>query len=306
MIAMKILVAGASGFVGTHLCRFLLNANHNVIGLARSEPNNRIAHQNYRFIAADTTRPGPWQERLTEVDAVINLAGRSIFGRWTEAVKSDIRESRIMTTRNVVLGLPQGKAAVLISASGVGYYGSRGDEVLTEEAPAGDDFLARLSIDWEREALAARVKGARVVVTRLGVVLGRGGGAMAQMLPAFKAFVGGPIGDGRQWFPWIHLHDLTAAMLFLIEHRALSGPVNLCAPHPVPNRTLAAAIGKSLNRPAFMRAPAFMIRMALGEFADVLLASQRAVPHKLLENHFTFDYPEIEAAVHAVAHGEAA
>jgi hypothetical protein len=306
MIAMKILVTGASGFVGTHLCRFLLNANHHVIGLARSEHNNRIARLNYRFIAADTTRPGPWQELLTEVDAVINLAGRSIFGRWTEKIKSEIRESRILTTRNVVHGLPEGKATALISASGVGYYGGRGDDVLTEDAPAGDDFLARLSIDWEREALAARPKGTRVVLTRLGVVLGRGGGAMAQMLPAFKAFVGGPIGDGRQWFPWIHLHDLSAAMLFLIEHPGLSGPVNLCAPNPVPNRTLAAAIGRSLNRPAFMRAPAFMIRMALGEFADVLLGSQRAVPQKLLQHHFTFNYPDIEAAVNAVAHGEAA
>jgi len=206
----------------------------------------------------------------------------------------------------VVHGLPEGKATALISASGVGYYGSRGDEVLTEDATAGDDFLARLSVDWESEALAARPKGTRVVLMRLGVVLGRGGGAMAQMLPAFKAFVGGPIGDGRQWFPWIHLHDLSAAMLFLIEHPGLSGPVNLCAPNPVPNRTLAAAIGRSLNRPAFMRAPAFMIRLALGEFANVLLGSQRAVPQKLLQHHFTFNYPDIEAAVNAVAHGEAA
>jgi hypothetical protein len=306
MIAMKILVTGASGFVGTHLCRFLLNANHHVIGLARSEHHNRISHQNYRFLTADTTRPGPWQERLTEVDAVINLAGRSIFGRWNEGIKSEIRESRIMTTRNVVQGLPQGKATVLISASGVGYYGSRGDEVLTEDSRAGDDFLARLSVDWESEALAARPKGTRVVLMRLGVVLGRGGGAMAQMLPAFKAFVGGPIGDGRQWFPWIHLHDLAAAVLFLIQRPELNGPVNLCAPNPVPNRTLAEAIGKSLNRPAFMRTPAFMIRMALGEFADVLLGSQRVVPEKLLKQHFNFYYPEIEAAVNAIAQGEAA
>jgi hypothetical protein len=303
---MKILVTGASGFVGSHLCGFLLNANHQVTGLARSERSNRISHPNYRFIPADTTRSGPWQERLAEADAVINLAGRSIFGRWTEAIKSEIHESRILTTRNVVQGLSQGKTTALISASGVGYYGSRGDETLTEEAPAGDDFLARLSVDWESEALAARAKGTRVVLMRLGVVLGRGGGAMAQMIPAFKAFVGGPIGDGRQWFPWIHLHDLSAAVLFMIEHPELEGPVNLCAPHPVSNRTLAEAIGKSLNRPAFMRAPVFMIRMALGEFAEVLLGSQRVVPEKLLKHRFKFHYPEIEAAVNAIAQGEAA
>lgn len=193
---------------------------------------------------------------------------------------------------------------VLLSASGAGYYGSRGDEVLTEDAAAGEDFLARLAKEWEGEALAAAEKGVRVVVMRLGVVLGLGGGAMAQMIPAFKAFVGGPLGSGRQWFPWIHLHDLLAAMLFLIEHPELSGSVNLCAPHPVPNRDLAAALGQALNRPALVPAPAFMIRMSLGEFADVLLGSQRTVPKKLLEHQFSFKYPDIRSAVNAVVHGE--
>jgi uncharacterized protein (TIGR01777 family) len=140
-----------------------------------------------------------------------------------------------------------------------------------------------------------------VVLTRLGVVLGKGGGAMARMIPAFKSFVGGPIGSGRQWFPWIHLEDLSAAMLFLLEHPEISGPVNLCAPEPVTNRDLAVALGRALNRPAVMPAPAFMVRLALGEFADVLLGSQRAVPQKLLQHHFGFRYPEIRSAVNAVA-----
>jgi hypothetical protein len=141
-----------------------------------------------------------------------------------------------------------------------------------------------------------------VVLARLGVVLGKGGGAMAQMIPAFKFFVGGPIGSGRQWFSWIHLQDLSAAMLFLIEHPAISGPVNLCAPDPVTNRDLAGALGRALNRPACMPAPAFMVRMALGEFAAVLLGSQRAVPQKLLQHHFGFRHPDIQSAVHAVVH----
>ncbi|MGE5255502.1 MAG: TIGR01777 family oxidoreductase, partial [Hyphomicrobiales bacterium] len=195
------------------------------------------------------------------------------------------------------------KGVVLVSASGAGYYGSRGDEVLTEDAGAGDDFLARLAKEWEAEALAAAEKGVRVVVMRLGVVLGPGGGAMGQMIPAFKAFVGGPLGGGRQWFPWIHLHDLMAAVLFLIEHPELSGPVNVCAPQPVPNRDLAAALGQALKRPALVPAPAFMIRMSLGEFAEVLLASQRTVPKKLLDQQFSFKYPDIRSAVYAVVHG---
>lgn len=299
---MKILVTGASGFVGTHLTGFLLNRKHEVVGLARSLRNKGFSHSEYRFIAADTAQPGPWQEALADVDAVVNLAGRSIFGRWNEAVKTEIRESRILTTRHLVQGLPSGKPVVLISASGVGFYGNRGDEVLTEDAPAGDDYLAGLSKDWEGEALAATAKGARVVLARLGVVLGKGGGAMAQMIPAFKSFLGGPIGNGRQWFPWIHLEDLSAAMLFLLERPEISGPVNLCAPDPVTNRDFAGALGRALKRPAVMPAPAFMVRMALGEFADVLLGSQRAVPKKLQQHHFGFRYPDIQSAVNAVVH----
>lgn len=299
---MKILVTGATGFIGKHLCRFLLSCNHEVIGLGRSTGKPWITHAGYRFVSADTTRPGPWQKNLNEVDAVINLAGRSIFGRWNEAIKAEIRQSRILTTRHAVQGLASGNATTFISASGVGFYGSRGDDELTEDEPSGGDFLARLSVDWEREALAAAEKGARVALMRLGVVLGEGGGALAQMIPAFKSFVGGPIGDGRQWFPWIHLEDLVAAVQFLLERPDISGPVNLCAPNPVRNRDLAAALGKAMNRPAFMSVPAFVIRLVLGEFAQVLLGSQRAVPKKLRQHGFAFRYPDISAAVQAVVH----
>jgi hypothetical protein len=274
--------------------------------MGRSAVKSRIAHKGYRFIAADTTRPGRWQRNLAKIDAVINLSGRSIFGRWTEAVKNEIRESRILTTRHLVEGLTAQSGATFISASGVGFYGSRGDDILTEDEPAGDDFLARLSVDWEAEARIAAEKGARVVLARFGVVLGAGGGALDQMIPAFKRFVGGPIGGGRQWFPWIHLEDLIAAVHFALEHPDISGPVNLCAPNPVLNRDLAAALGRVLNRPAFMPAPAFMIRMVLGEFAEVLLGSQRAIPQKLQEHRFVFHYPDIEAALQAAVRAAAA
>ena len=297
---MNIMVTGASGFVGSHLCESLLHLNHQVIGVGRTKRRNRISHPNYRFIVANTTRPGAWQQALAETDAVINLTGRSIFGRWTDAVKTEIRESRVQTTRHVVDALPQGKPVSLLNASGVGYYGSRGDEVLTENAPAGADFLARLSAEWEEEAFRAETKGARVVTMRFGVVLGLGGGAMAQMIPAFKSFVGGAIGSGRQWFPWIHRDDLSAAILFLLDNQGINGPVNMCSPNPVRNGDLAAALGKALNRPAVMPAPAFMIRILMGEFAEVLLASQRAVPEKLRQHGFSFRFPEIGPAVQAM------
>jgi uncharacterized protein (TIGR01777 family) len=303
---MKLAVTGASGFVGTHLCRFMLGRGHEVIGFGRSAGNNRVAHDAYRFVEADTTRPGAWQSALSEADAVVNLAGRSIFGRWSEAIKAEIRDSRILTTRHAVQAISSGRKTVFISASGVGFYGSRGDDELTEDAPAGADFLSGLSVDWEKEALAAAQKKARVVVMRLGVVLGAGGGAMAQMIPAFRRFAGGPIGDGRQWFPWIHLDDLAAAVDFLLATPDIRGPVNLCAPNPVRNRELAAALGKALNRPAFVPAPAFVLRMLLGEFSEVLLGSQRAVPRRLLQHRFAFKYPDIAGAVQAVIQAEAA
>lgn len=297
---MNILVTGASGFVGPHLCRYLLARGHQVTGIARHGPPKEEWPNRFRFISADTTRPGEWQAELSQVAAVVNLAGRSIFGRWNAAVKQEIRDSRLLTTRNVVAALPPGKPVVLVSASGVGFYGDGGETPLTEEAAAGDDFIAQLSIDWEAEAMRAAGAGARVALTRLGVVLGPGGGAMARMLTAFKSYVGGPIGSGQQWFPWVHIEDLASAVAFIIATPPLNGPVNLCAPNPVRNRELAQALGRALNRPAFMPMPAFMLRLSLGEFAGVLLASQRALPQKLEENGFRFSYPDIHAALAAV------
>jgi hypothetical protein len=296
---MRIVITGASGFVGSRLSRCLIDHGHQVTGIARHAPPPGLQANGFNFISADTSRPGDWQVEVGKSDAVINLAGRSIFGRWTDTVKQEIRDSRILTTRHVVDGLA-GKPALLISASGVGFYGNRGEEQITEDTPAGDDFLARLSVDWEAEAWRGAPSGARVVLTRLGVVLGPGGGAMAQMLPAFKAFVGGPIGSGRQWFPWIHVDDLTAAVAFILDHSDLSGPVNLCAPNPVRNRELALALGKALGRPAAVPLPAFVLRLSLGEFAGVLLGSQRAIPQKLTAAGFRFHYPEIQPAVAAV------
>lgn len=300
---MKILITGGTGFVGSNLAKVLVRAGHQVVAVGRSEPQPQLDQESYRFVAADTTRSGPWQKELTDADAVVNLAGATIFRRWTRKYKKQIYDSRILTTRHVVDALPSDANVVLCSASGSGYYGSRGDAVLKEDERAGSDFLARVSIDWEKEALLASDKGVRVAVMRFGVILGRDGGAMAKLVPAFKMFVGGPLGSGNQWFPWLHLDDLMAAIVFVLEHQEASGPLNFCAPNPVRNRELAQALGKVLGRPSFMPAPAFMIRLAMGEFGDVFLGSQRTVPDRLLSHGFAFQYPEIEEAIRAVVEG---
>lgn len=185
----------------------------------------------------------------------------------------------------------------------MGYYGFHEDEELIESSPAGDDFLAQLACDWEAEAFFAQAKGARVVVTRFGIVLGKQGGALAQMLPLFKYFLGGPLGSGRQWFSWVHMRDLVSAFIFLLQHQEISGAVNVCSPHPVRNKELGGAIGKVLHRPAFLPAPGFMIKLILGEFGSVLLKGQRVVPSRLLEAGFRFQYPEIEDAIRSIVSG---
>jgi len=301
---MKIVITGGAGFIGTQLSDFLLSGGHRVTALGRSADQHRISHENYKYISADTTRSGKWQNELEDADAIVNLAGTTIFKRWTSSYKKQIYDSRILTTRNVVSALPQGKSITLCSASGAGYYGNRGDDSLKEDEKPGDDFLAGVSADWENEALKAADQDARVAVMRFGVILGKNGGAMAKMIPAFKLFVGGSMGSGKQWFPWMHLDDLTAAIQFILETDRLRGPFNFCGPNPTRYRDMAKTLGEVLNRPAVMPAPAFMIRLAMGEFGNVFLASQRTIPDKLLHHGFSFKYPDIKDAIRAVVEQE--
>ena len=300
---MKILITGGSGFIGSNLSKYLLSGGHKVTAVSRSADQHRIRHENYRYITADTTRPGSWQKEAEETEAVVNLTGASIFKRWTASYKKMIYNSRILTTRHVVAALPEGRAVTLCSTSGTGYYGNRGDDILREDESVGRDFLAGVSLDWEKEAQRATAKGVRVAVMRFGVVLGKNGGALAKMIPAFKLFVGGSMGSGNQWFPWIYLEDLMAAILFILEHQDVSGPLNFCAPNPVRYRELAKTLGEALGRPSFMPAPAFMIRLAMGEFGDVFLASQRTIPDQLLQHGFSFQYPDIKSAIQDVVRG---
>jgi len=293
---MKVVVTGASGFVGTALSRFLLEQGHTVTGLGTSQGSRLESNAGFEWIRADTTRSGNWQEAVADADGVVNLAGRTIFKRWTRAYKRQVVDSRLKTTEHLVNAMA-GKVKALFSTSAVGYYGSRGEEILDEQAGPGDDFLARLSVDWEQAALAAEQKGVRVAIMRFGVVLGAGGGALAQMVPAFRSFAGGPLGNGRQWFSWIHLADLLGAVRFLIENEKSQGVYNFCAPGVVRQKTFAKSLGKVLGRPALVPAPSIALRMMMGEMADMLLASQRVVPQRLIADGFTFRFPDVDGAL---------
>ncbi len=220
-------------------------------------------------------------------------------GRWTKSKKKRILNSRVGGTWNLIAGLRamDSPPSVLVSASAVGYYGSRHDEELTEEAPAASGFLAEVCQEWEAAALTAEELGVRVVTIRIGLVLGKEGGAMARMLPIFKLGAGGNLGNGKQWMPWIHVKDLARLFVFAAEHDTLSGPVNGSAPNPVRNRDFTRAVGRSVRRPTLFPAPAFALRLAVGEFAEVLLASQRVLPRAAQDAGFEFRYSNIDAAL---------
>lgn len=297
---MKIFVTGGTGFVGKTLAPALIRTGHEVSILSRSGKGETSA---VSWIQGDPTQKGKWQEAVEEHGVIINLAGASLFTRWTEEAKRMIRDSRILTTRHLLEAMDGGKGKTFFSTSAIGYYGFHGDENLTEDSPAGGDFLALLARDWEAEAKEAEKKGCRVVIPRFGIVLGEKGGALGQMIPLFNKYVGGPLGSGKQWFSWIHIEDLTRAFLFLLEHPEISGPVNFTAPNPVRNKELAQWLGRILGRPAFLPAPGFVLRLVLGEFGSILLEGQRVLPQKLVQAGFQFSYPEVDRALRQVVRG---
>ncbi len=297
---MKILITGGTGFVGSALTARLLELGHAVTVIGSSRTCRLPGHANLSYVSADTTKPGGWQQRVADQDALINLTGRTVFHLWTESYKKSIYDSRILTTRNLVAALPERTDAVLLSTSAAGYYGDGGETELTETSACGSDFLARVCRDWEAEADKAAVKGARVVRMRFGVVLGRGGGAMATMKLPFLLGLGGPIGSGNQWFPWIHLDDLVGAILFLLTAEECSGAFNFTAPETVRQKAFARQLGATLHRPAFLPAPAFAMRLALGEFGASLLQGQKAVPRALSEAGYLFTHPDLDSALREI------
>lgn len=300
---MKILITGGTGFVGSALSHRLLEMGHEVTVIGSSSRCRLAPHPQLFYVSADTTRPGDWQQKVPEQDALVNLTGRSVFSLWTERYKKSIYDSRILTTRNLVAALPSSTEAVLLSTSAAGYYGDGGEIEKSETSGPGNDFLAHVCCDWEAEATKASAKGARVALMRLGVVLGKGGGAMATMKTPFQLGLGGPIGSGQQWFPWIHIDDLVGAILFLLTAEECRGPFNFTAPQPVRQKEFARQLGAAFHRPACLPTPAFVMKLVLGEFGRSLLQGQKAVPQALTESGYLFTYPDLQPALQEIVGG---
>ncbi|GAA1704289.1 TIGR01777 family oxidoreductase [Fodinicola feengrottensis] len=298
---MKIAITGASGMIGTALQPLLRADGHEILRLVRREP-----------AAPDEAQWDPDHRKLdptllSDVDAVIHLAGVGVGDkRWTSAYKKLLVDSRVNGTSAVAHALAEaaadGRQRVLLSASAVGWYGDTGTIPVEESTPVGDGFLADLVRQWEKATAPAADAGVRVVLMRSGLVCGRGGGVMGRMLPLFKAGVGGPMGSGKQYWPWISLPDELAAIQFLLTAKDISGPVNLTGPTPVTNAKFSHALGRALHRPAYLPVPGFALRIALGEFADEgVLAGQRALPQKLVDAGFSFQHPDVDAAMAWIA-----
>lgn len=297
---MKIFMTGGTGFVGTTLSQVLAKGGHEVTIMTRSLRKGLPAPEGISYIEGDPVKAGQWQKTVGEQDVIINLAGASIFSRWSDARKRELRESRIATTKNLVAAMEsrRGRETHFLSTSAVGYYGYHDDEILDEQSPAGMDFLASLAADWELAARGAEDLGARVVLLRFGIVLGRSGGALGKMTPAFKLWMGSPLGTGRQWLSWIHEQDLVDIFPFLLERKDITGPVNCVAPSPVRNRELTATLGKVLGKPTFLPpVSSFFVKTIVGEMGDVLLKGQRVSPGRLIDEGFSFGYPELEGAL---------
>jgi uncharacterized protein len=294
---MHVFLTGATGLIGRTLAGALLGGGHLVTALSRAPDASGRLPTGVRVVQGDPAEAGAWQEELARADACVHLAGEPVAdGRWSDERKRRIRDSRVRSTARVAEVIAGGGPTVLVSGSAVGWYGTRGDEVLGEDATSGEGFLADVSRAWEDAAAPARTR-ARVVLLRTGIVLSRHGGALPRLLPPFRLFVGGPIGRGAFWQPWIHLADEVGLVRFALEDPRVEGPLNAAAPEPVRNRDLAKAIGRVLHRPSLLAAPEAGLRLALGELASVVVASQRVVPKKALALGFRFRFPEIEGAL---------
>ena len=297
---MRVTLTGATGRIGIALVRALRDRGDQVTVLSRdAERARRTLGGDVEAVAWDPgAGPAPAQA-LAGRDGVLHLAGEDVAQRWTDDARRRIRESRERGTRHLVEGLRDAdpRPGVLVSASAVGWYGPHGDEELGEDAPAGDDFLARVVVAWEREAERAAELGMRVALVRTGVVLDRDGGALSRMLPFFRLGIGGPVAGGRQYLPWIHLDDVVGIYLAALDRPDWSGPINATAPGPVTNRDFSRALGRALHRPALAPVPGAAVRLLYGEMAAVVTGGQRAVPRRALELGYTFRHPRLDEAL---------
>jgi uncharacterized protein (TIGR01777 family) len=322
---MKVLVTGATGLVGTALVKSLARDGHTVCRLLRRESETskkaakgaraekpagpgQVLDVAWDPEASAASAIGDPQGHVTGADAVVNLAGASVAdGKWTIQRKMQLRASRIKTTRSLITALDKigVRPSVFVSASAIGIYGDRGDEILTEESSAGRGFLAGLTKEWETEARAAQALGMRVVCARFGIVLSKNGGALPQMMRAFRLMVGGKLGSGRQWMSWVTLDDAIGALRFGLERTSVSGAANVVSLQPVRNEKFASELGRAMHRPAIFPTPPFALRMALGKEAaeEMILASTRVLPKRLQEFGYEFAHADLRLALEDVLHG---
>ena len=295
---MSVLITGGTGWIGSHLIPHLTDPL--VVSRNAESAKRKTGLPVDQIIECEIGSELIPSQRLSGVTSVVNLVGESIAeGRWTADKKKSLRDSRIQTTENLVNSLMQADTLpdVCVSASATGYYGERGDDVLVESDPAGKDFLSQICLDWEKATQPLVDAGVRVCHLRIGIVLGKGGGAMKTMLPPFRLGAGGRLGSGKQWMSWIHLDDLVQMILFLLNQSACTGPFNGTSPNPVRNNQFTKAMGAALGRPTFMFVPQTALRIAIGEFANFLFASQRVLPSAFENAGFTFQFPDIEPAL---------
>jgi uncharacterized protein (TIGR01777 family) len=298
---MKLVITGASGFIGSELVR-RLESTHDLRLLTRRRPK-QVNPPGTKWILWEAARPGEWEKCLEDADGIVNLAGEPIATkRWSLVQKEKIRFSRVNTTRALVRALAKAKdkPKFLINGSAVGYYGPRGDELLTENSPPGAGFLAEVCREWEDEAKLAQSQGVRVALLRTGIVLGKNKGALAKMVKPFKLFAGGYLGSGKQWMPWIHVEDEVGLIQFLIEREDATGPFNATAPNPVTMEEFCKTLADVLNRPSWAPVPASVLTLLLGEMAEMLLTGQRALPKAAQDLGYSFRYPTLGEALRSL------
>ncbi len=299
---MKILITGATGLIGKAICRSLANEGNQLVVLSRREPSGT----DFSGVTSFRWEPGsesPPAQSWEGVEAVIHLAGEPVAAaRWTERQKRRIRDSRVKGTRNLVAGmsLAPSRPKILISASAVGFYGDRGGEILTERSIPGSGFLSEVCREWEAEAALARRPGTRVVLARIGVALSPSGGALEKMLTPFKLGLGGRLGSGRQWFPWIHLDDVVGIIRHSLLTPSIDGPMNCAAPGVAPNEEFTRELAGVLNRPVFFPVPEFALRLLMGDMAETILSSQRVVPQVAFDTGYSFKYPDLRQALESL------
>jgi uncharacterized protein len=299
---MRVIITGGFRLTGRRLALDLLQEGHEIVLLTTTlDKDQKDSPTGARLVQWDGKTANGWWQEAEGADAIVNLAGENIFtGRWTEKRKKRILESRVNAGKAVVEAVERvdRKPSVVIQSSGINYYGPKsGEKQVIEKTPPGKDFLANVCIEWEMSTVGVEKYGVRRPIVRQGVVLAREDGALPKMALPYRFFVGGPVGSGRQWFSWIHLTDNVRAIRFLIENGRANGPFNLCSPSPVTNRRFSKILGKVLRRPSFIPVPAFVLKLILGEMSTVLLEGQRAVPKRLQELGYKFQFPEIEPSL---------